>query len=145
MEARIPIHILNTFKPTSPGTVVDPLRTPADSRASKGVVAVVSKKNITVLNLSSNRNLSSITFLAKVRKRGKRIYVTSNFKSVYHLCLFEFYVYGSESLSWHWRLTSRSSFRNSFRNILISFDYLHFLMHTVSLFLRYLNYLLSTW
>jgi len=66
IEAHIPIHILNTFKPTSPGTVIDPHRKTNETQASQGIVAVCSKKNITVLNLSSNRLLGSATFLAKV-------------------------------------------------------------------------------
>jgi hypothetical protein len=47
--------------------VVDPLRKPEDTRTSKGVVAVVSKKNIKVVNVSSNRMLAQGAFLAKVR------------------------------------------------------------------------------
>lgn len=69
IEASIPIHILNTFKPESRGTVIDPA-VPEEELAKRpgsfGVAAVVSKKNVCVINLASNRMLGSTTFLARV-------------------------------------------------------------------------------
>lgn len=67
IEAKIPIHILNTFKPESPGTVVDPSATtgPTSFRPT-GMVAVACKKPVRTLNLSSNRIFGSTRFLARV-------------------------------------------------------------------------------
>jgi aspartate kinase len=65
INARVPIHILNTFKIDSPGTVVDPSL--AHGQSSNGpVTAVVSKKGISVLNVASNRKLGSTTYIARV-------------------------------------------------------------------------------
>ncbi|EDQ92671.1 uncharacterized protein MONBRDRAFT_22547 [Monosiga brevicollis MX1] len=65
IEAQIPIHILNTFKIDSPGTVVAPGQ-PFHRMQSNGVTAVVSKKNVRVISLASNRMMSSPKFLARV-------------------------------------------------------------------------------
>eukprot|EP00050_Salpingoeca_kvevrii_P011611 m.16746 g.16746 ORF g.16746 m.16746 type:complete len:505 (+) comp3531_c0_seq1:166-1680(+) len=62
--ARIPIHILNTFKPESPGTIVDP--DAEESRSGAGITAIASKKGIITINLVSNRMLGSHTYLARV-------------------------------------------------------------------------------
>lgn len=68
IEANIPIHILNTFKPESGGTVVDPAPNPEAEaeRGAYGAVAVVSKKGINVVSITSNRKIGSSTFTAKV-------------------------------------------------------------------------------
>ena len=74
INAKVPIHILNTFKIDSPGTIVDPNFTPGDIRRpdSSGVTAVVSKKGITVLNISSNRMLGSTSYIARVFENFSR-------------------------------------------------------------------------
>ena len=73
IEDRVPIHILNTFKPTSGGTsIVDgDLEENFDdmikAREGKyGIIAVCSKKGVPVLNLQSNRQLDSANFYARV-------------------------------------------------------------------------------
>lgn len=74
INAKVPIHILNTFKIDSPGTIVDPHFTPTDIHrpSSSGVTAVVSKKGITVLNISSNRMLGSTSYIARVFENFSR-------------------------------------------------------------------------
>lgn len=68
IEAAIPIHILNTFKIDSPGTVVEAYKGKAPQRSSTwGVTAVVSKKDVRVINLTSNRMMSSHSYFAKVQ------------------------------------------------------------------------------
>lgn len=60
IESNVPIQILNTFKPTSTGTVITEIGNNTDpellsSRNAKfGVVAVCSKKNVSVINLIGN-------------------------------------------------------------------------------------------
>lgn len=66
INARVPIHILNTFKIDSPGTVVDPVPLPGMRSSNSAVTAVVSKKGISVLNIASNRKLGSTTYIARV-------------------------------------------------------------------------------
>ncbi|EGD76116.1 aspartokinase [Salpingoeca rosetta] len=68
IEANIPIHILNTFKIDSPGTVVKPHATQTElaERGLRNIAAVVSKKHIDVINVASNKRLESASFLAKV-------------------------------------------------------------------------------
>jgi aspartate kinase len=71
----VPIHILNTFKPESPGTVVG-AETGCGAAAArsleKGVVAVTSRSDVTVVNLHSNRKLGSASFLARVFETFRR-------------------------------------------------------------------------
>jgi len=70
IEDRVPIQILNTFKPESGGTSIieadvndlNELR----GQKSQGIAAVCSKKGIPVINLQSNRMLDSSSFLASV-------------------------------------------------------------------------------
>lgn len=64
IKANIPIRIKNTFRPELPGTVIDP-RSEAGS-SPKPATAVTAKRNITVLNINSNRMLMAYGFLAKV-------------------------------------------------------------------------------
>lgn len=74
MDDNVPIHILNTFKPTGLGTVIRPDEdeTAAESearleeRGKLGITAVVQKKGISVVNLTSNRKIDSTSFLSKV-------------------------------------------------------------------------------
>lgn len=73
IEAKIPVQILNTFKPDGKGTVVDPNRYTSlcSDEATGGVndspaTAVCSKKNVCLLNLTSNRKLGSFKFLSRV-------------------------------------------------------------------------------
>ena len=69
IDAGIPVHILNTFKPDSGGTVVDPQKSAATVAAinqmPSGVTAVCSKKNITSFNLRNNSKHQNSVFLAK--------------------------------------------------------------------------------
>lgn len=69
IEANVPIHILNTFKIDSPGTVVKPRTTHEElgHRGLRSIAAVVCKKHIDVINIASNKRFESATFLAKVR------------------------------------------------------------------------------
>lgn len=64
IRANIPIRIKNTFKPDLPGTIVDPGA--KDSSENKAATAVTVKKNITVININSNRMLMAYGFLAKI-------------------------------------------------------------------------------
>ncbi len=71
IEDRVPIHILNTFKPDSGGTAIveaDHEEELGKLRGAKcqGIAAVCSKKGIPVINLMSNRLLDSTSFLARV-------------------------------------------------------------------------------
>lgn len=69
IDAGIPVHILNTFKPSSGGTVVDPSKSAADVAAQNemksGVTAICSKKNITSFQLHNNSKHQNSVFLAK--------------------------------------------------------------------------------
>lgn len=64
IKANIPIRIKNTFKPQLPGTLVDP-NASADTHG-KPATAVTVKRNITVININSNRMLMAYGFMAKV-------------------------------------------------------------------------------
>lgn len=67
IEAKIPVQILNTFKLEGKGTVVDPNMYSEDTEeVRKAATAVCSKKNVSLLNLTSNRKLGSFKFLARV-------------------------------------------------------------------------------
>jgi len=70
IEDKVPIQILNTFKPESGGTSIveedhDSLENIRGLKC-QGIAAVCSKKGIPVLNIMSNRLLSSSNFLATV-------------------------------------------------------------------------------
>jgi aspartate kinase len=64
IKAGIPIHIKNTFKPEAPGTFIDPHA--ADSALLKPATAVTAKRNITLINVNSDRMLMAYGFMAKV-------------------------------------------------------------------------------
>jgi len=64
----VPVHILNTFKPESKGTIVEP----RSEHPSRGVLAISSKKGITLLNISSNKKLGSTSFLGRVFARAEK-------------------------------------------------------------------------
>lgn len=76
IETDVPIQILNTFKPSSPGTTIaDPRSQHANqkdiealqSRSSKyGIIAVCSKKNISVVNLVGNGLLDGPEMFAQL-------------------------------------------------------------------------------
>ena len=64
MRASIPIRIKNTLNPDAPGTIVDPR---AESEiSSQPATAVTAKRNVTVVNINSNRMLMAYGFMAKV-------------------------------------------------------------------------------
>jgi aspartate kinase len=64
IKAGIPIHIKNTFKPEVPGTFIDPHA--AESAQLKPATAVTAKRNITLINVNSDRMLMAYGFMAKV-------------------------------------------------------------------------------
>jgi aspartate kinase len=64
IKANIPIRIKNTFKPELPGTIVDP--NIKDTNFNKSATAVTVKRNITIININSNRMLMAYGFLSKV-------------------------------------------------------------------------------
>lgn len=66
IEAKIPVQILNTFKLEGKGTVVDPNMCFEEGDVQRAATAVCSKKNVCLLNLTSNRKLGSFKFLARV-------------------------------------------------------------------------------
>ncbi len=57
----VPIRIKNTFKPELNGTLITD-----DNRDNRLVKAITAKKNITILNICSNRMLMAYGFMAKV-------------------------------------------------------------------------------
>eukprot|EP00808_Paulinella_micropora_P015020 g37593.t1 len=65
LRDQVPIQILNTFDLESKGTTVDPKWT-VDAASQPAVRAVSSKKGVTVISLSSNRQVGSRFYLAKV-------------------------------------------------------------------------------
>lgn len=68
LQDNVPVRVLNTFQPDSPGTLVDPkaMHGDLDRSRTRGIVAVVSKKNIPVISLSSSRNVSTPEYLTSV-------------------------------------------------------------------------------
>lgn len=64
IKANIPIRIKNTFKPHLPGTIIDP--NVSASAHEKPATAVTVKRNITVININSDRMLMAYGFMAKV-------------------------------------------------------------------------------
>ena len=68
IEAKIPVQILNTFKLEGKGTVVDPNMCIESGveEVHRAATAVCSKKNVCLLNLTSNRKLGSFKFMARV-------------------------------------------------------------------------------
>lgn len=59
---RIPIRVLNTHNPTSPGTLI----TFDGDRGEAGPRAIAVKKNITVIHMVANEMLGAVGFLARV-------------------------------------------------------------------------------
>lgn len=71
VEKSIPVKVLNTMRPDSPGTLIqadvpDSKIDPKDIPLSQRICAIASKKNITALFISSPRMLMAHGFLAKV-------------------------------------------------------------------------------
>jgi aspartate kinase len=64
IRANIPIRIKNTLNPSVPGTIVDPNLT--DTGTSRPATAVTAKRNVTVINIASNRMLMAYGFMARV-------------------------------------------------------------------------------
>jgi aspartate kinase len=61
IEANIPVYVLNSFKPDGIGTLVA-----GNSKYSNMIKAIAFRRNITVINITSNRMLGAYGFLAKV-------------------------------------------------------------------------------
>jgi len=61
VEANIPVRVLNTHNPSSPGTLI----TRDVDRAAAGPRSIARKKNITMVHVSSNKMLGTHGFLAK--------------------------------------------------------------------------------
>ena len=64
IKADIPIRIKNTFDPEKPGTVINPDN--KGVQAGKPAIAVTVKKNISIININSDRMLMAYGFMAKV-------------------------------------------------------------------------------
>jgi aspartate kinase len=64
IRADIPIRIKNTLNPEAAGTIVDPNL--VDEGPSRPATAVTAKRNITVININSNRMLMAYGFMARV-------------------------------------------------------------------------------
>ncbi|MBX3044713.1 MAG: lysine-sensitive aspartokinase 3 [Candidatus Kapabacteria bacterium] len=61
INAKIPVYVLNSFKPNGNGTLIT-----EDSPYSNIIKAIAFRKNITIINVTSNRMLGAYGFLAKV-------------------------------------------------------------------------------
>jgi aspartate kinase len=61
VTANIPVRVLNTHNPSSPGTLI----TRAGADAAAGPRSIARKKNITVVHVTSNRMLGTHGFLAR--------------------------------------------------------------------------------
>ncbi len=64
IKAKIPIRIKNALKPELPGTIIDPKDKGCSSE--KPATAVTVKKNVSVMNVNSNRMLMAYGFMARV-------------------------------------------------------------------------------
>ena len=62
VTANIPVRVLNTHNPSSPGTLI----TRAGADAAAGPRSIARKKNITVVHVTSNRMLGAHGFLAQL-------------------------------------------------------------------------------
>jgi aspartate kinase len=62
LEANIPVRVLNTHNPSSPGTLI----TRATPDAPHGARSIARKKNVTVVHVTSNRMLGAHGFLARL-------------------------------------------------------------------------------
>lgn len=61
VERNIPVRILNTMRPASPGSVIT-----AEAGAHRALTAIACKRNVTVVNITSTRMLHAHGFLRKV-------------------------------------------------------------------------------
>lgn len=61
IESNIPVYVLNSFNPESNGTLVK-----KSSPVSNIIKAIAFRRNITIINITSNRMLGAYGFLAKV-------------------------------------------------------------------------------
>lgn len=61
IQDEIPVYVLNSYKPEGAGTLIR-----KDSEFGNIIKAIAFRKNITVINISSNRMLGAYGFLAKV-------------------------------------------------------------------------------
>jgi aspartate kinase len=61
MEARIPVRVLNTHNPSSPGTLIT-----ATSERGAGPRSIARKRHVTMIDVRSNRMLGAHGFLAKL-------------------------------------------------------------------------------
>ncbi len=64
MSANIPVRIKNTFNPSLEGTIIDPGKGKQD--IGKGPTAVTVKRDVTLVNIQSNRMLMAYGFMSKV-------------------------------------------------------------------------------
>jgi aspartate kinase len=62
VEANVPVRVLNTHNPTSPGTLI----TRAGAASTAGPRSIARKKNVTMIHVSSNRMLGAHGFLAQL-------------------------------------------------------------------------------
>ena len=64
IEAKIPVEIKNTFYPHKQGTIIDSYS--YKTRKENGAIAISCKKNISIVNVESNRMLLAFGFMAKL-------------------------------------------------------------------------------
>jgi len=64
IKSNIPIRIKNTLNPNIPGTIIDPCS--SSNPPDRPATAVTVKRNITVININSNRMLMAYGFMARV-------------------------------------------------------------------------------
>ena len=64
INANIPVRIKNTFNPSLEGTVIDPSR--KDRSEKRGATAVTVKRDVTLINIQSNRMLMAYGFMSRV-------------------------------------------------------------------------------
>ncbi len=63
-NANIPVRIKNTFEPDIPGTIIDPNK--KGLHVPKGPTAVTIKRDITLINIQSNRMLMAYGFMSRL-------------------------------------------------------------------------------
>jgi aspartate kinase len=66
VAANIPVRVLNTHNPASPGTLITRAGTPDSGGASAGARSIARKKNVAVVHVTSNRMLGAHGFLAQL-------------------------------------------------------------------------------
>ncbi len=64
INANIPVRIKNTFDPSLPGTIIDPKI--SKKKVKKGPTAVTVKRDVTLINIQSNRMLMAYGFMSRV-------------------------------------------------------------------------------